>query len=180
MKRIANFNELITGSHLFLKRYKISDKNLISQLTKVSRENHDYIFEFTEWENKLLSEKDIFNYINKVNDLWNKKNRATYAIITKDTHEFIGDVSLFNIDFKNSSGELGIWCSKKFKGQGYASEAINLILNSFSKKGITLFKARTDVRNEASNNLMKRNNFKEFNTLMALFTNVYYKSMKSR
>ncbi|MBP3616001.1 MAG: GNAT family N-acetyltransferase [Alphaproteobacteria bacterium] len=181
MKQIsANFNEFIVGERIFLKKYKLIDKNLVSQFAKVSKENHNYIFEYTEWDNKLLTEKDIVNYIKSADEAWKNQNRATYAIVEKSSGKFIGDIKIFDLDFKNQSGEIGIWCSKEFKGKGYASEAINLLSSNFAKKGITLLKAKVSVKNEASNNLVKRNGFKEFGEEFALFTNVYYKTIKTK
>ena len=181
MKKVSkNFNEKIEGIRVCLKRYKASDKNLINQFTKVSIENHDYIFEYAQWDNQLSSEKDILNYVELANKLWEQKSRATYAIVEKPTNRFVGNITLYNVDFKNLSCEIGIWCAKDFKGMGYASEALNLITTNFAKKGITLFKSCVNIKNDASNKLMIRNNFKEVGDSLARFTSVYYKSMKSK
>ncbi len=181
MKHVSkNFNELIVGNRIFLKRYKLLDKNLINQFCTVSQANHDYIFEYTEWDNKLLSEQDVLNYVKSADISWKNKSRATYAIIQKTTGKFIGDIKIFDLDFKNRCGEIGIWCSQEFKGKGYATEALNLLSENFAKKGIIQFKAKVNIRNDASNNLLKKNGFKEFGEAFAFFTSVYYKTIRSK
>ncbi len=53
-----------------------------------------------------------------------------FAIVENETNTLLGNCSLFNFDFHNSSAELGIFIgSEKHLGKGYGTEAINLLLD---------------------------------------------------
>ncbi len=178
MKKIsANFNEQILGKNIVLKKYKLNDKNLINEFKQVVKDNYNYIFEFTNWDNKLLTEKDFENYFKFAEISWKNKERAVYAVIDRKTNKFIGDIKMYDINCNEKSAEIGIWFSKDVQGKGFATEAINLLTSNFEKKGISSIKAKVDVRNINSNNLMKRTGFKEFDAGMSLFTAVYYKTL---
>ena len=176
----SNFNEIIFSKNLILKRYKLTDKNLINEFKRVVKNNHNYIFEFTEWDNKLLTDEDFQDYFEFAERAWNNKERAIYAILDRKTNEFVGDIKMFDINHNEKSAEIGVWFSKDAKGKGYATEAVNLLTSNFSKKGICYFKAKVNTQNISSHNLLKRTGFKEFDSGMSLFTAVYYKIFKTK
>lgn len=178
MKHIhSNFNEMIFGKNVLLKRYKLNDVNLLNEFKEVVKNNYDYIFEFANWDNKLQTEKDFEQYFNSVNTFWENKERAIYAVVERESNKFIGDIKMYDIDNNEKSAEISVWFSKGVQGKGYATEAVNLLTQNFSKKGISSFKARVNVKNIRSNNLLKKIGFKEINSNMDLFTAVYYKTL---
>lgn len=54
---------------------------------------------------------------------------AQMSIYTKDTDEFIGQISLFNIDSYSISATMGIYIAEAYRGKGYGSEAMKLMIN---------------------------------------------------
>lgn len=50
-----------------------------------------------------------------------------FVIAQKDSGEYIGQIDLFKLDWKNRSAEIGIVISPDYLGQGYGSEAIKLL-----------------------------------------------------
>ncbi|WP_040952033.1 GNAT family N-acetyltransferase [Gorillibacterium massiliense] len=59
-----------------------------------------------------------------------KSDFKGFVIASKDSAEYIGQIDLFQLDWKNRSAELGIVIGRKdLLGAGYGSEAIRLLLD---------------------------------------------------
>ena len=50
------------------------------------------------------------------------------GIFNRSTDEFIGVVSLSNINYQYENGEIGYWIRKKFWNNGYAKEATQMLI----------------------------------------------------
>ena len=69
--------------------------------------------------------------------------------------EFIGMCALFNIDNLNRKCEIGYWLGKKHWGNGYAKEAIKLLMGfGFSELSLNKISAKTLVGNARSIKLL--------------------------
>jgi ribosomal-protein-alanine N-acetyltransferase len=74
-----------------------------------------------------------------------------YGIVIKETDELVGIAGIKNIDYKNRKCEIGYWVGKKFWGNGYAKEAISLLLGvAFSSLGMNRVYATVFTFNERS------------------------------
>ena len=112
----------------------IGEKLVLREYTK---EDLPHMREWVnDWEvTRLLS--DVFLYPHTMNQteaflnlmLENKdETRSMFVLASKDSLEYIGQVSLFKIDWKNRIAELGIVISKKdCQGKGLGKEAIELL-----------------------------------------------------
>ena len=75
-------------------------------------------------------------------------------------------VSLLNLDFDNKNAELGFWLGKEHWRKGYATEAIDLIINyGFNKQNLYRIYAKVMEPNIASLNLLQKVGFKIEGTL---------------
>ena len=61
--------------------------------------------------------------------MYKEKKGIRWAIINKESKEFIGDIGLYNIDFYSNNTEIGYTIEKNFWGKGVASECIKAIEN---------------------------------------------------
>lgn len=108
-------------------------------------EKEDLIY-IRKWVNnpnitKYLS--DIFLYPHTLNETENfldsilegKTKGKNFIIANKDTEEYLGQIDLLTIDWKNRVGLLGIVLGQEANlGKGYGEEAIRLLLDySFNK-----------------------------------------------
>lgn len=65
-------------------------------------------------------------YLNSI--LEGKTDQKGFVIAHKDTEEYIGQIDLFRLDWKNRSAELGIVIGiKEYLGKGYGTEAIKTL-----------------------------------------------------
>lgn len=69
----------------------------------------------------------IKNYLeNAFKDIFEVKQLR--LVITKEDKQSIGLIDLFDFDFKNQRAGVGILLKKEFQKQGYASEALKLLI----------------------------------------------------
>jgi RimJ/RimL family protein N-acetyltransferase len=105
--------------------------------------------------------------LHETRDALNKKKRRTalkgdnsiynLAVVHKETNKLIGDTLLFlrSVDFRQ--GELGYVFNPDYHGQGYATEAAELMLRlGFETFNFHRIFARCDPRNTGSYKLMER------------------------
>ena len=83
-----------------------------------------------------------------------------WGICIKDTGEMIGNGGFHNWDKRHRSAELGYWILPEFHKMGYASEAINAMVNhAFRQMKIHRVEAIVESENVASGNLLLKNGF---------------------
>lgn len=140
----------IVGQRINLRKLKKSDAVSIYQNVKARR-----ICRYTHipYPYKLQYAED---FIRKSHQRIRKKTAYELGIELKQTHQIIGMMSLMHIDSDNRNGEVGYWLGKKYWGQGFAKEALGLILD-FGFKELNLVKiyARVMHPNIASSELLE-------------------------
>jgi RimJ/RimL family protein N-acetyltransferase len=84
------------------------------------------------------------------------------AIILKETKEFLGIVSLYDVSKPENKGKLGYWISKNYRRKGYAEEAVRKMIR-FAFKDLKLNKisSKCMADNLASINLLKKLEFRK-------------------
>lgn len=102
--------------------------------------------EHIQWYEKIISEK----------------NRVTFAIETTKNKQYIGNIGLTNIDWRNRKGNLWVYLDKKVWSRGYGKEAIVLLVE-YAFKSLNLNKIYLDVGvfNEKAVRLYRSAGFKE-------------------
>lgn len=70
----------------------------------------------------------------------------------------VGAVNLFDVD--DTSGTLSYWLFEAYRGNGYASEAVSLLLDyAFTDRGLRRVEAEVFAGNDASKRLLERQGF---------------------
>lgn len=92
----------------------------------------------------------------------NKSVNRTFAIETNSGNDLVGAVSLHMIDFVSRHGELGYMIFKSHWGQGYATEAIKLMLD-YSRTTLNLRKVYAYVKdtNAGSKRVLEKNGLQQ-------------------
>ncbi|PUV21778.1 GNAT family N-acetyltransferase [Sphingobacterium athyrii] len=90
-----------------------------------------------------------------------RKNKFYFTIKTIDKNEFVGTITLWNIDWSKKYAELGYELLPQFQGKGLMSEAVKALLKyAFHEMGIEAIEAYTHRENIASKKLLERLGFK--------------------
>lgn len=80
-----------------------------------------------------------------------------FAVELPETHEPIGDVSMWCSPSDRHQAEIGYVFNPRFHGRGYATEAVTELLRvGFEEAGLHRITANADARNAASIRVMER------------------------
>ncbi|MBR9861491.1 GNAT family N-acetyltransferase [bacterium] len=82
-----------------------------------------------------------------------------WLIESKENHELIGAISVWNINWVEKESELGYELLPAFWRKGYMSEAISAVISYSKKLGLKQFIAFTHKENKASIKLLASFNF---------------------
>ncbi|MFD2638131.1 GNAT family N-acetyltransferase [Piscibacillus salipiscarius] len=135
------------------------DKNDV-ELYHSWRNNMDVMYT-TNPSLDLYSLEDTRSFVE--NNLTDSRSSKSYIILQKEEDKAIGITSLINIDYKNRNSECIIDIGEKdYWGQGYGSEALQILLNyAFLELNLHRVSLRVFSFNHKAIKLYKKLGFKE-------------------
>lgn len=105
--------------------------------------------------------KDAASFIRSRQNERRTRKSYTFGISLKTNKEIIGIIDLSDIDWDDKKAEVGYWIGKRFWGNGYMTEAINLISRfGFRELKLNKIYARVFEGNIASMRALEKNNFR--------------------
>ncbi len=140
--------DTITTKRLVLRTPNLTDS---PELQRLANDKHIY--------NMLARLPHPYTHADAVNFITNiarTKIEHDYAIITK-TDDLIGVAGL-NLN-QDLSLELGYWLGRPFWGKGYATQAVQAIVQAASKTGYTEIFARAKSSNSGSIRVLEKSGF---------------------
>ena len=146
---------ILESERLQLRRVEHTDVNEVFFL----RSNPDVLKYIKREPAKKLIEATKF--INKIQKGMIEKKWITWAITTKELHNMIGSICIWNFSEKHNSGEVGYDLMPNFQGQGYMTEALQSVIQyGFKTLELDTLEAFTDRRNQPSIHLLLKNHFR--------------------
>jgi ribosomal-protein-alanine N-acetyltransferase len=136
---------------LILRPFRLEDANVVQELA-----GDKYVAETTlnipyPYEDGMAEE-----WIETHIDNFNEDRSLTLAVVHKDEKYLIGSIGI-GINKKFNHGELGYWIGKKYKNNGYCTEAAKGIVKyAFEEMNLNRIYARHIGRNPASGKVMKK------------------------
>jgi len=106
------------------------------------------------------NENQAKEMINLLDGLSQDSKAIRFSIIKMESNEIIGSCGYNSLDFENAKAEIGYDIAKSFWGRGYASEAINSLLDyAFSSLKMNRIEAKVVPENLNSIKLLQKLNF---------------------
>lgn len=148
--------EKIAGDKVILVRRSTEFDTDLWNLIDRSRELlRPYLF----WVDGTRSIADV----HKISELFEKnfyeQNFFEYVFLDKQTGRLVGAGGVHTLSYERRSAEFGYYRDKNAGGQGYISEAVNLLVKELSALGIHRFVIKCDVENTASAAVAERCGF---------------------
>ncbi|MFP4655999.1 MAG: GNAT family N-acetyltransferase [Candidatus Woesearchaeota archaeon] len=151
------FKDRLKGERLVLRRTKPTLK-MAETMFSVVDENREHLspwFSWTRWTKRV---EDSLKYLFDKEEETKKGKKVEYGIYLK--REYIGNISIFDIDEKNKSGEIGYWLSSSRTRNGYMTEALKILEKEvFENLGLNRIQIRCDEDNKASSGVAKKCNY---------------------
>lgn len=147
-----NYIESDRLQYIPLHQSKVSVKNLYDKFNNVSSETTQYVT-FIKPYKKIIEAK---NYMDKCKQNFEDGKKATYAIIQKDTGDFIGLTSL-KINWDRNIMVSGIYLFKEYWDNGYSTERGESLMHiAFEAYDIDFWVSRCSVDNKGSIKSIKK------------------------
>lgn len=109
------------------------------------------------WPDQYQTPEDSASYVQRMHDGWAEGNQFIVVITHREDGRMLGGSGLHSVDWAVPSSETGYFLLPDAEGQGYMSEAFNLLTRAaFEELGIARMWATCDVQNERSWRLLER------------------------
>lgn len=136
----------LTTDRLIVRYMELSDLDRFDPLA-----NSDFVLKYLCMYK--MNREESLDYIRQM-----MEKKRDYAIILKETNEFIGKIHLDNdpLRYGTSSVDLAYWIGEPYTRQGYMTEALRAVMAYlFTEKGYDMIAAQTLAPNIASQALLK-------------------------
>lgn len=164
---------ILRGNKVFLKPLEKEDSKLLHEYTKEKELN-----EYSGPYNSSESLEKANEYVEKCNEKMKNGEGYFFGIFSKD-NILVGSIGLFNINMEKKSGEVGFWTAKEYWGNGFMSEALNLVLNfSFDELEIIKILAAFHEKNIGSKKILLKNGFNE-ESVDKEYSEIVYSKLKN-
>jgi [ribosomal protein S5]-alanine N-acetyltransferase len=144
-------------NRLIIREYEADDKAVL-----IENINDEEVTKFLRKVPYPYTKKDADWYLNHTKEQQSEKPRQDFgfAIELKETKEFIGSIGVHEISEFDGTATIGYWLGKKYHRNGYMYEAAKETIRfCFEDLGLRRIDIEADLKNEASNGLIKKLGF---------------------
>jgi ribosomal-protein-alanine N-acetyltransferase len=115
----------------------------------------DDITDITEWENGGDSGREAQLFLDFCFQQYETRGDGPWGILLKETGKLIGNCGYIGI--RHFCGEVNYYVAPKYRGQGFATEALKILLNlGFTELGLLRIQARCARDNLSSERVMQK------------------------
>ncbi|QQS61510.1 MAG: GNAT family N-acetyltransferase [Candidatus Moraniibacteriota bacterium] len=151
---VIKFKNQLRGDRLLLKRTRPT-LEMAETIFKVVDENRKHLEPWFSWTALTLKVEDSLKYLFDKEEETKKGKKVEYGLFVNNEH--IGNISIFDMNEKEKSGEIGYWLSSSHTRNGYMTEAVKILEKEvFEKMELNRIQIRCDEKNEASSGVAKK------------------------
>jgi len=149
--------EEIRGPRVLLRPLRQDDAPALWEALERSRE---HLAPWLPWVQDLRTVEDARAAVDRLRARWLSREDLSVAIFDRETGRLLGGTGLHRIDWTARSFEIGYWIRRDAQGQGYVTEAVQLLVRlAFEHLGATRVEIRVDPRNVRSVQIPERLGF---------------------
>ncbi len=148
----------IKTKRLILKKHSF-DIQYATQYFQLIQNDYEYLTVFLDNMLKVKKVEDELSFFKTSSENWDAQKEAHFAIWCQKTHQILGAISVFDINWEDKSAEIGYFLFQKNQGNGFISEALRAVEEEFWKRGIERLQIRTDSQNKKSQKVAVQNGY---------------------
>ena len=158
MEDLINIAEEIETKRIILKKYKAGDGKVFYNVIEKNRDR--MIDSFPVMLSNTHDEVNAEYYVRKKIEEWDEQSAFNFGIWLKENEEYIGHISVKNIDWVIPRGEIAYIISGEYEGKGIMTEALTTIIKfGFENLSINRLFLRIMTNNTRSYRLAERCGF---------------------
>jgi RimJ/RimL family protein N-acetyltransferase len=174
---VFKFKNQLKGKRLILKRTKPT-LNMAKTIFKVIDKNRKHLDPWFPWPKLTLKVEDSLKYLFDKEEKTKKGKKVEYGIFINK--EYIGNISIFDINEEKKSCEIGYWLSSSHIRNGYMTEAVKILEKQvFEKLKLNRIQIKCDERNEASFGVAKKCDYKYEGKLREVSFSEYFNDFRN-
>lgn len=113
----------LSDDSIIIRRYEYSDIDLLYEAV---RESIEEVSPWLPWCHPEYSKRETIDWITFQMDAWDNGREFAFAVLEKESGNFLGGSGLNQIDNNNKLANLGYWIKTGCTRQGYATRAAKL------------------------------------------------------
>jgi RimJ/RimL family protein N-acetyltransferase len=132
---------------------------MAESIFKTIDKNRKHLEPWFPWPKSTLKVEDSLKYLFDKEQETETGKKVEYGIFINN--EYIGNISIFYINEKNKSGEIGYWLSSLHTRNGYMTEAVKILEKEvFEEMKLNRIQIKCDEKNKASSGVAKKCGYK--------------------
>lgn len=158
MEELINIISEIETKRTILKKYKIGDGKIFYKIIEKNRDRmlDSFPIMLSNTNNEISAEY----YVRKKIEEWEEQSAFNFGIWLKEDREYVGHISVKNIDWIIPRGEIAYVISQEYEGKGIMTEALIAIIRfSFENLSMNRLFLRVMKNNARSFELAERCGF---------------------
>jgi RimJ/RimL family protein N-acetyltransferase len=145
------------GPRVLLRPYRAEDAAAAFAAVEESRE---HLRPWVPWAESNATVEETRDYCIRCAANWLLRSDLTLGIFGAGSGRYLGGTGLHEPDWELRSFEIGYWLRATATGQGYATEAVSLLVDlAFAHLDARRVEIRCDTRNDASRRVAERAGF---------------------
>lgn len=116
----------ISGKQVVLKKLELS---LTPTMFEYVDKNRERLGQFLPWVPEIQSVKDEEKFIERSYQNWDNHIKFCYGIFDIKSEHYLGNITAFDIRWKDASCEMGYWIFDQFEGMGLMRDAVLYRIN---------------------------------------------------
>ena len=162
--------EVMHSERLSLKKHSL---DLAEQMFLYVDQDRERLRQFLPWVDNTKSVEDERNYIRFQEEQWQLLQHFDYGIYRSkhksknpSAHElYMGNIGVFNLAWPSARCEIGYWILGDYEGQGYMTEAVQLLETTLFDRGFHRIEIRCSALNKRSAGIPRRLDYRLEGTL---------------
>lgn len=120
-----------------------------------------FLREFLFWVDETRSVEDVCKITNIFQENWKNQKSFEYVFLDKKSGRLVGAGGIHTLSYDHHYAEFGYYLNQNAVGNGYVTEAVQLLEQQLFKRGIHRLEIECDVNNQASAAVAQRCGFTE-------------------
>lgn len=146
------------GPRIYLAKHALG---LAPEMFHLIDKNRQFLSQFMPWAVTTKTVKSSKAWILRTQEGWKDGTLFDYGIFLRDQQVYIGSAGIHTLAWENRCAEFGYWLGKDFEGQGYISEALELLEKVIFEKGFHRVEIRCAQDNQRSAAVARRRGYEQ-------------------
>lgn len=136
--------ELINGKRIILQRLSCDMETARTIFFVIDKCREEFL-PWLAWVKNTNSAMDTLKFLELSDNDWKNRSQFNYGIYLEN--KFIGLIGAVRLAWEHKRGEIGYWLDTDYTGNGYMTEAIQLIEKELFENAFNRIEIYTDVLN---------------------------------